>query len=49
MLKNKRAVKIPERVDINKVKQAGVGTKILGKEALQIVIGTNVEHVVNGH
>lgn len=41
-------VKDTSLVNIAKIKAAGAfGTKVLGKEALQIVIGTDVEHVVN--
>lgn len=41
-------VKDTSRVNLAKVKAAGAfGTKILSKEALQIVIGTDVEHVAN--
>lgn len=41
-------VKNTSLVDTVKVKTAGAfGTKMLGKEALQIVIGTDVEHVAN--
>nr|WP_255495939.1 PTS transporter subunit EIIC [Spiroplasma endosymbiont of Danaus chrysippus] len=41
-------VKDTSRVNLAKVKVAGAfGTKILNKEALQIVIGTDVEHVAN--
>lgn len=41
-------VKDTSLVNENKIKAAGAfGTKILGKAALQIVIGTDVEHVAN--
>lgn len=41
-------VKDTSLINLAKVKAAGAfGTKILGKEAIQIVISTDVEHVAN--